>query len=244
MLFCKNTLCLIALYFYTELYMDIHTSLEKARELNQSDKPKAALKILKPLYQSDPSNLDVILEVCTSFELQEQWDNARGMLSKALRLNPQDHDLWIRLSNNYNNQDDLTSALQAIEKGLTYIQHDITLLIQKAYLLSYANRIEEMRSLIDQTILNFPEYKTTLLIERASIYESRSYNPQPDEDQVKDFIGMSYAVAPLQQAIQDLTDAMDPSTANWHLSLKRARLYKQLQDFDHAIAEIKKKYRI
>jgi tetratricopeptide (TPR) repeat protein len=223
--------------FDTEIDMDILTQLEKARELNQDDKPKAAIKILKPLYKSYPANLDVILEVSASFEVLEQWDNARGMLTKAIKLNPQDAELWIRLSNIYQNQEDLTSALQAIEKGLSYIQDDISLLIQKFHLLAYSGRVKEMRSMVDQTIQNYPEYKNDLLIERASIYESISYTPKPDEEQVKDFFGKSYAVIPLKQAIQDLTDAIDPAAVNWHLSLKRARVYKQLQDFDSAISD-------
>ncbi len=217
--------------------MDIHTQLEKAMELNQNDNPKAAIKILKPLFKSNPANLDVIIEVATSFEYLEQWENARGMLTKAIRLNPQDRELWIRLSNNYYHQDDLSNALLVIEKGLSHIQDDISLMIQKSYLLAYSNRLEEMRSFIDQTIEKYPDHKTGLLIERASIYESISYIPQPDEEQVKNVIGMSYAVTPLKQAVKDLSDAIEPGTTNWQLSLKRARLYKQLQDFDKAISD-------
>lgn len=81
--------------------MDCIALLEQARLLNKESKPKAALKMLSHLYEIEASNLDFILEVVTSFENLGEWGKARAMLSKGLKLYPQNCDLWIRLSNNY-----------------------------------------------------------------------------------------------------------------------------------------------
>lgn len=217
--------------------MDMLTQLEKAKAFNENDKPKAAIKILKPLYQANPANLDILLEVATAFELLEQWGNARGMLSKAIKQNPQDTELWIRLSNLYQAEEDLATAMKAIDKGLSVNRDDLSLLIQRSHLLSDSDQVEAMHDQMDKAIEKHPEYKNDLLMERASIYESRCYDPQPDEEQVTDHLGMSFAVAPLQQAIDDLTAAITSDNTNWQLNFKRARIYKQLQDFERAIAD-------
>lgn len=217
--------------------MDSSAQLEKARELLDNNEPKAAIKLLKPLYRANPTNPEIIEEVATAFELMEQWENARGMLAKAIRLNPADADLWIRLSQIYQIQQDLDSAIKALDKGLSHNQDDLALLTHKANLLASDGKVEEMRSLINHTIANYPEHENELIIERAFIYESIARQPTEEEEQIKDLLGMRYSVKHLTAAIADLTQALELDEINTQINLRRAQLYRLLGDYDHAISD-------
>ncbi len=217
--------------------MDSSAQLEKARELLENNEPKAAIKLLKPLYRANPTKLDIIEEVATAFELLEQWENARGMLAKAIRLNPTEADLWIRLSQIYQIQQDLESAYKAVDKGLSHNQDDLALLVHKANLLASDGKIEQMRNLIDNTISNCPEHENELIIERAFIYESIARQPTEEEEQIKDLLGMCYSVRHLNTAIADLTQALELDGTNTQINLRRAQLYRLLRDYDHAISD-------
>jgi tetratricopeptide (TPR) repeat protein len=216
--------------------MDGIALLEKARLYNQAKQPRAALNILKHLYKLDASNLDMILEVVTAFENLGEWQKARAMLNKGIRLMPQNCDLWIRLSSIYQLDKDRETALKAINKGLVYNPDYLPLLIQKSHLLADLGRVNKMRSLIDDFITSHPDDKKDLLIERASIYQLLSLRPDDDEEeQVKDSSGKVYAVGPLKKAINDLNDAMDCDEEDFRIPLKLARLYKQLNNFELAL---------
>ncbi len=208
---------------------------KKARSLNKEGKPRAALNILKNLYKLDASNLDIILEVVTGFENLGERGKARAMLSKGIRLFPQNYGLWIRLSRIYQADKNLETALKALNKGLFYNPNNLPLLAQKSHLLADLDRVDEMRSLVDATIKKHPDNKKDLLIERASIYQRLSLHPDDAEEQLKDCCGIVYAVGPLKKAINDLNDAMDCDEEDFRIPLKIARLYKQLKDFELAI---------
>jgi tetratricopeptide (TPR) repeat protein len=215
--------------------MDCIAQLKKAMLLNKEGNPTAALDILKNLYKSDTDNLDIIQEVVTGYENLGDRKKARTMLRKGISLSPQNCDLWIRLSRNYQADKNLESALEILNEGLDHNPDNLPLLTQKSHLLADLGRDNEMRSLVNDTIRKFPGYTKDLLIERASIYQRLSLHPDDAEEQLKDCCGIAYAVGPLKKAINDLNDAMDCDDEDFRIPLKLARLYKQLNDFELAI---------
>jgi tetratricopeptide (TPR) repeat protein len=215
--------------------MDFDALLEKTRLLNKANRPRAALNILKHLYKLDVSNLDVIIEVVTSFENLGEWKKARAMLGKGIGLDPENSDLWIRLCSIYKADNDIETALKAINKGLSYKPDNLPLLIQKSHLLANLDRVNQMKRLIDDTITKHPGDKKDLLIERAEIYQLFAQKPDDDEEQVIDSSGTVYSAGLLKKAINDLNDAMDCDEQDYQIPLKLARLYKQLNNVELAI---------
>jgi tetratricopeptide (TPR) repeat protein len=217
--------------------MDSYEQLEKARSLIDQGDPEAALKLLGPLYNSQDPDQEVMLEIVSAFEHLEELGKARAMLGKALKQFPHNSELWLRLSSLYQAEDDYQKALESVDIALVRCGEEISLMLEKAQLLASLGKSEEMHALIEEMILNHPEQRVDLLVDRASLYELLSYEPSDDDAQVKNALGLSLGVVPLRNAIKDLDQVLSDSEPDWRIVMKRAKLKKDLQEFDAAIVD-------
>lgn len=211
--------------------------LEQARQLIDDGKAKAALKILNALYKADEDNRDVIDAVVDALEAAELWSKARTVLLRALSRQPQVPELWIRLAYVFLAEDDQSSSAQAIEKALVANPNHPQLMLERARLAAGRGEREVMHQTLDAAMAAQPDNRVALLIERAGLYQSLALTPSEDEAQIKDALGMSCAVVPMQSALRDLAAAIALDPDSWRLHVKRAEVHKRLQEFDAAIED-------
>lgn len=216
--------------------MEFDEQLERIRDLIEDGKPKTALKQLKAIYDPDNPDLRVMLEIANGMGALKQWGKARAMLGKAIELFPEESVLWTDLSYFYQAEEDYARALEAIEIGLMRHPDEMVLWVEKSQLLANLGKRDGMHELIDDLLGRYPNDKVELLKQRSAIYESLSYTPDPDEQTVSNGLGMTLAIQPLTKAIDDL-DLVLEEVKDWHTFMKRAKLNKDLQQFDAAIVD-------
>lgn len=220
--------------------MDLNGALDKARDYIDRDKPKSALKVLKPLYDSDSENADIVFEMVTVFEMTKEWEKAQDALAKLVQKHPDNIDGWLRLSDVYVESENLPSALSAIESGLAQVRDDAYLISRKARLLADMGNVDEMVRFTDETMTAIPAIKRDVLAARAGVYESMSMDPEPGEAVVKDMMGMAYGAKNLGLALDDLGEIAASDPLEWRILIRRADVYKKLQEYDNAIADYDK----
>lgn len=71
--------------------------MESARYLQQNE-PKEAETLLEPLYEADPTNLDVAINLGGAYILQRKWNKAVDVLSAAAEAHPDNAMLWTNLA--------------------------------------------------------------------------------------------------------------------------------------------------
>lgn len=216
--------------------MEFEEGLERIRDLIEDGKAKLALRQLKALYDPDNPDLQVMLEIANGMAALTQWGKARAMIGKAIEHFPQDSSLWVNLSYFYCVEESYGQALEAIEIGLSRHPHEIALLSEKAQLLAYLGKRDEMHQWIDGLIASHPQDRMGLLVERAAIYESLACTSEAGEATVCNGLGMHFEIHLLEQAIRDLDRAL-MEDGNWRIFMKRAKLNKDLQQFDAAIVD-------
>lgn len=217
---------------------DLTAQLECARELLDNNNPGAALKRLNPLYKADEDNLDVIGLVLEALTELEFHDKARAVIVRAIKRQPETVDLWGRLVHFYIAHENYPAALGALEKAETILPGHYELRRLKAFVYSRQGDREAMHQQLEELIDAYPEHRHDLLIERAELYRSLSFEPAPDEAQVKEPMGlMAFAVVPLQKAVADISRALRDRPEDWRLYFKRAGFHKQLADYDSAVAD-------
>jgi tetratricopeptide (TPR) repeat protein len=70
--------------------------IESARLLMQNRPGEAEAKLL-PLYQAEPENADVLINLSGAYVLQRKWNKAVKLLSKAVKVHPTNTQLWMNL---------------------------------------------------------------------------------------------------------------------------------------------------
>lgn len=147
-------------------------------------------------------------------------------------------DLWGRLVHFHIAHEDYAAALGALEKAASFLPEHYELRRLKAFVFARQGDREAMHREMEALIEDFPEHRCELLIERAELYRSLSYEPAADEAQVKEPMGLvAFAVVPLQKAVADISRALRDRPDDWRLYFKRAGFYKQLADYDSAVAD-------
>lgn len=217
--------------------MEQPNALEKARELIDEEKPKEALRLLKPLYDADRKNAEVLLEIVTAMEMLGQWEKVREALNVMLKREPGNVEYWLRLTYAYSGAEQLPAALKVIDAALKNVPGDPDLISRKAGLLDDAGQQDDMIAFTDAMIAAFPEHKSAILSARAGLFESAAMNPAEDEAVIKDFMGMTYGVRGLERAVEDLSEIVDAEPEAWRVFVRRAHVRKKLQRFDDAVAD-------
>ena len=220
--------------------MQFEEILLQAREHNENEEPKAALKILEPFYDKYAQESDYLFETAFAFELMREWEDARRMLMELLQRYPLNVEAWIRLSYTYLETKDTHSALNALNSGLTHLNDNVELISAKANLLAEHHEVDAMTTYIEEMIAQYPEVKKDLLLIRADIYEYLALSPSEQEEVIKDIIGTSYSKNSLELAYKDLSEAIDDNLQDWRLHVKRAKVLKQLKRYDEAIEDYDK----
>jgi len=148
--------------------MELQDALQKAREYNEQGNPHEALKSLKPLYEADTNNAEVLLEMVRAFEGMQQWDKARGALKLLLKRDPKNAAYWARLTDTFAGVD-LPTALTIVDSGLKHAGDDLSLILRRAELLADMERMDEMSAFIDAKAAEFPAYRAELIAARARL---------------------------------------------------------------------------
>lgn len=77
------------------------SALKRAARLLQQNQPLEAAKLLQPLYQQEPSNLDVAINLGGAYILLKKWGKAVAVLEKAAQEHPHNTMVWSNLGAAY-----------------------------------------------------------------------------------------------------------------------------------------------
>jgi len=216
---------------------DLQDALDKARDYNDEEKPKSALKLLKPLYEADRNNKEVVLEIVTAFELMKEWEKARDALKMLVRRDPRDVESWLRLSYTFTEEENRPMALKTVNTALGQAGDDLHLIARKADLTADVEGLEAMVRFTDRMLAAYPAHRREILVRRADIFESAAMEPGEGEAVVKDMLGIAYGRESLERALEDLTAAAEIDPAESGVRFKRAGIFKRLERYDEAVAD-------
>lgn len=214
----------------------IEEQYQQAQNFLEQGKCKAALKRLTPLYQSQPHNIDIILATVDALVALERGAKARSLLLYSLKREPREPRLWGALAHSYWDEDDQASAHKALDKAQVVLPNQFDLMLQRAGFYAACEDREALQQQFDAAIAAHPDAEVALLRHRAEALISMAYGADDNEAQVKDGLGMVFAVVPLQAALNDLTRVIERDE-DWHHYFKRADVHKKLQNYDDAIAD-------
>jgi tetratricopeptide (TPR) repeat protein len=76
---------------------DFHLALNESARLLRQNRPGEAILKLEPLYKQAPDHPDVAINLSGAYILQRKWNKAVGVLSKAVKTNPDNAMLWTNM---------------------------------------------------------------------------------------------------------------------------------------------------
>ena len=76
---------------------DLQTTINDSAKLLQQNLPEEAATLLEPYHQQTPTHPDLAINLGGAYILQQKWDRAVRVLSKAADANPENVMLWVNL---------------------------------------------------------------------------------------------------------------------------------------------------
>lgn len=76
---------------------DLPKALYDSAKLLQQNRPEEAAALLEPHHQEAPTHPDLAINLGGAYILQQMWDRAVRVLSKAADANPENAMLWVNL---------------------------------------------------------------------------------------------------------------------------------------------------
>lgn len=213
--------------------MKAQEALQLATQHNDNGEHKKALILLEKLYQVRPEHLEINRQRLRALYALEKTKLIQQAVDHLVEHTPDVVEAWQFRAEYYAYIDKLDLALSDLNQCLKLVPLHRDLLSSKAgYLLdkeSYTAAFNTLDLLVD----TYPD-DAQVYLERASAYEGYAYTPRQGDAIVTDVVGMEYGAASLQQAVNDLSRAIELEPDNWRYYLKRAGTLKKLQIFDAA----------
>lgn len=210
--------------------------LQRARDKNSQDKPKAALKVLKRLFSRDPTNKDVVEELIYTYNILGQPHKTLDVVDHALEYLPYEPRWWYHRSCLHEERDELF-ALADIESGLKFDPHSLLLRQRQIALLFLFKGEKAVNEIIEQHLAIKPFDKKPLLLTRIEAYEKQALIIDEKKTSIIDSAGQRHMAEPLTLAVFDLCDLVRSYDDDWSLYAKRASLHKLLGHPSLAIAD-------
>lgn len=76
---------------------DLQRTINDSARLLQQNQPEEAAALLEPYHQQTPTHPDLAINLGGAYILQQKWDRAVRVLSKAADANPENVMLWVNL---------------------------------------------------------------------------------------------------------------------------------------------------
>lgn len=76
---------------------DLQRTINESAKLLQQNRPEEAAALLEPHHQQTPTHPDLAINLGGAYILQQKWDRAVRVLSKAADANPENVMLWVNL---------------------------------------------------------------------------------------------------------------------------------------------------
>lgn len=156
----------------------------KALSLSTKSKNEEAIKIIKQAIELDPLHSVLYCNLANLYTRMSKYNEAIESASKALDVDPHNHNAIEILSLNLNNQYTIDNqkgnheeALKKITRALELKPHDKIFLFNKASLLNKLGRHEEAIITIEQSLVidpNFPNGKSmkSIILNQLSLGDS------------------------------------------------------------------------
>lgn len=77
---------------------DLQRTINDSARLLQQNQPEEAAALLEPYHQQTPTHPDLAINLGGAYILQQKWERAVRVLSKAADANPENVMLWVNLA--------------------------------------------------------------------------------------------------------------------------------------------------
>ncbi len=143
--------------------IDLHTGLERARQLERDRLFEAAERQIRAVLERDPGNLAALTDLASVVEKQGKLEEAAQVLERALELDPDYTRLYVALAGVESRRANLERALALIRTAVELDSHSIEAGLQEAYLLRQARQLPAAQEKVGELVAEHPDHPLVLL---------------------------------------------------------------------------------
>lgn len=138
--------------------IDIHTGLERARQLTRDRLYSQAIDILNGVMRRDPNNLAAIQDLATNLRADGQLDKAREVLQRGIELDPDYANLQMQMADLEAASGELGKALELDDLALKLDPNMPEAYLRKSQHLRQAGKPEKAREALEAGLKRSPEH--------------------------------------------------------------------------------------
>lgn len=161
--------------------IDIHTGLERARQLARDRLFDQAIEVLTGVMRRDPNNLAGLLDLAGVLEADDQLDRAEEILDRALGLDPNNPRIQLELAGLETRRGDHEKALELVDVALGLDERSPGAWIQKAQILQNLGRGDEAATVLEEALGRFPAEPRVQVVYARQVEAARDGLPAAEQ---------------------------------------------------------------
>ncbi len=180
---------------------------------NDVDLFDRAISFLEEGMKINDSNNDAIVDLAYAFEMKGDLDKAIEYNNRLLDIDPYSYDGWVNIGKLYSMNEQYDKAVDAFDFALTINEEDVSVLKMKALSLYLNDNVEAAIALFEECLLK-----------------------SPADESVYDSLLEAYSAMEQFDKMMELIDKREAELGTEGIMAKRAFVYLNKDDYEHARA--------